>query len=1420
MMGFCIRIASALARFLGRCAGICHIGRLWPDRRTNSLQVAPRPAIAFRALEPRRVLSVNAAFAAGVLDVVIADDGGSTDATLMSDDETHFFVDADGDQTYDDGSSGASELRGLLSELTRINVVGDAGLGSFFWRDNFSSAALSNPSGDVVHVAHVATVDLAATAAIEGHVSLAASQSIHLGGALAIDGDLSAQVVTSGGAPTGVISSAPDGSLDVTGHAALQATEIDIGNQASDHLALGALTITSNGSVEIHEDGSSTDPDTLLVGSNSAASLRIVSDGSIMLADGATITGVDLIDLDADGTGIYMHDGSQLTVEQGAVHLTATGTTAAQIELSHITAGPSARIEIVASGSILDATADEAANIDAPTGSLLLRSLTGGIGSVADDLGIDVQNLAFDAGAAEFGIVNVSDLAGGLRIDAASRAGAGANITAHSPLTIAADISLGASSTFTAGNSSLAGDNLTIENGAAVVLNAAAAGALVFNAGDDIAFRDGGRIVTLGSNAHQVTLNADLDHAGLGAIDGDRGSITQNTVASIEVTTHQLTAIAAENIDLDTVVDRIDVRSTLAGDIVIRDGSSLQVDHAETVDGAINIRAALDVLALNVKAAGNTGDVTLLAIAGDIGIGSVTANSNVVVTASLGAIHDQNDDSLVDLSAATGTIRLTAAHEIAGLGADNRIELADGSQLIATNRSGDIRLSGLGSLTLTNIVTGDGAIDIVAKGTVDAVWVDSSATDSDVNDISMVTTLGDVRVSHVRAGVLNGDVSIDAQGSVLDGDTGVDDVDIEGNDVLLIARSGDIGTPTGQFFIDRPNGLDVITHASPLTPLEMGDLTANAVNGAVVLQATVAGSLQSTAVTLYVLSDGDLDTSTSIFNVTNLALIADTDGDGLGTLTLADSLLVSGDLWLEGADVVSAGPSAPLISLSASRLLFRSGGQAELSVATQALDATTENDLRISSTLADIELVDLNEDLFALQTIAPTASLALYSAGSFTVSDLVQSGQHSTLVAANDARLEATITAVNGDIFIRAENATIEGIPGQIDGILVNDSLSVTSGSVLLQSLGDIHQQAGISSAAGSVGLLSSGDILQTANVAAGNDVFIDAGGNFTQSSGSSTTAGGTLQVISGGSQRLGLLSAGHIALDATGDVLDNNGANTLNLRADTVRIVAGGIIGGSDLANSPDANGNAIDMNVGTIAARSVQGIYLQELANGGALVVGHVQGSASVTVSVLVNQVRFNSTTSTVSAGDVAGTNLKPLDDLETTGGPIKVVVRGGDLIVNDGNDGDGIGVTAGGMHDVLLWASGNLNVNAQVLSGGGHISLQAGNDIAVAATVRTVGVGSLYLAGRDIGISATLETAAGDQLLSASRDVTIAAAMTSITGSIGVVAGRDVSQSANIAVGEAVLMNAGRDFTQTGVTSITASKDVFMEIGRAHV
>ncbi len=1340
-------------------------------------KLAP-PPISFRRLEPRRVLSVNATFAAGVLNIEILAAEGSTDASLMSDGSTHFFVDANGNQTYD---AGAGELQGLLAQLNQVQVVGDAGIGNFSWRSDFSLSPLGAPSGNAVEVSQVANIDLSATASVAGNVSLSAAQSIQLGGELAIQGDLNAQTAS----PSGQIANIAGGSLEVAGHTDLSAHAIDLGNQAGDQLSLNSLTITSDGAVDISEDGSATDIATQLTGANTANLLHLSNNGSITLANGATITvdgelqlsanGVDA-DLDVDGSitsingnvdllasnqvtlgssasmmvggngalsigaqgsGIDLTDGSQLSVDQGSVFLSATGVPGAEIHLSQISSGSgsTATFTVEATGDILDGTAGEAANISAPTGTLVLRSLNGSIGAdpgnAAGDIDIDVQNLQFQAGAA-LGTVHVTDLAGGLRIHAVSQSGASAIVSALSPLVIAANVNVGASSTFTAGDSPLAGDNLTIENAAIVTLTSVATATLTFNAGDDIVFLNGGQIVTAGGS-HEVILNADRDHAGVGAADGDRGSITQNTPATVEVTTNLLTAVAAGQIDLDTLVDILDARSTDMGDISIRDGSSIQLDHVETTNGSIEVSAVLNLLALNVHAVGSVG----LQAGGDIDQpGSVWAASDVQLDA--GGNYVQSGNTI-----AGSTIQV----------------ITGGSQ---------------------------------------------------------------------RLGLLSaGQISLDAGGDILD-NNGADVLNLRATTLRMVA-GGIIGGP------------DV---ATPPAPPTLPDTNRNALD----MQVGTVAALSSRGIYLQELaSGGDLTIG---------------HADGLALPSLDDLETTAGPIKV----VVRGGD-----------LIITDGNDGD-DVGVSALGV---HDILLAASHDVLITADIPIGAKA-QVLSGGGHVTLYAGNDVVIDSAVSTVASGTIYVSggNDVTVNAMVTNVDGnqlftatrDVSINAPVSSSAGSIGLMAGrdVQVNSTVTTANGNLLLSSGLDLNINSNLSTTTGSIGMSAGQDISQFASINAGGDVLAVAGRDFTQIGGTSITAGlspvvpirDTIQVTTGGTQRLGLLSATHISLDAGGDILDYNDqivADQVNLRATTLRMVAGGIIGEPDPASVPDSNVQALDLEVGTVAALSTRGIYLQELIAGGNLVVGHAEGQVQNFGPVGVRQVHFNSTTSPVpTVGVATGSALKSLDDLETTAGPIKVVVRGGDLIITDGNDGDDVGVSASGVHDILLAASHDvlitvdipLGAKAQVLSGGGHVTLYAGNDVVIDSAVSTVASGTIYvsggndvtvnamvtnidgnqlftatrdvsinapvsssagsiglMAGRDVQVNSTVTTANGNLLLSSGLDLNINSNLSTTTGSIGMSAGQDISQFASIDAGGDVLAVAGRDFTQIGGTSITA-------------
>jgi hypothetical protein len=1274
-------------------------GRLESSTASLNPSLSTAPPLTFRCLEPRRVLSVNAVFAAGVLDIAIQDDGGNVHAALLSDDGTHFFVDADGDLTYDDGTTDPLELRGLLSDLTRVNVLGDGGIGTFLWRDNFATAALTGPGATVVDISQVFAANLSATANIDGSAVVSAEQSIQLGGLLSITEDLTASTTQ----PTGTISGIAGGELEVGGHTTLAAHNISLGNAAGDHLSLNSLTVQATGTVSISEDGSLSDTVSLITGANTASSFQFSNEGSITLAPLASITtdaGMELnatgtnaditihgvlnstsgnilieatdqvslgsagsistladgtIGITANGTGITLADGSQINTVDGAMSLVALNADDGHISLSQLTTtGLDGNIQVLAAGNITDATAAESANISSPTGSLLLRSLLGSIGTVADDIDIDVRNLVFDAGSATLGMVHISDVAGGLRVHGPSTAGAGATITANSPLTIAADINLGASSTFTAGNSAAAGDHLTIENSAVVTLNSVVAATLAFNAGDDILLQTGGRIVTTGNVNHTVILNADLDHLGVGAADGDRGSITQDGTAVVEVTTNLLIARAAEGIDLDTQVDQLDAFSSFSGPIAINEVDSIRLERVETTDGSITV---------------------------------------------------------------------------------------------------------------------------VAGGTLTAVLVDSTTTDSDDNDVSLTTTAGDIVVHSVRAGLLQGDVLIHAQGSILDGDTGIDDVDVAANDVTLQAQTGSIGGPVNLFFRDLPSGLEVVTNSSLAFPLQPGNLLANAPLGSVVLnEVFVAGTTTVTAETLFLIQSGDLDFTlpTWIVNVDNLALIADSDNSGLGTLAIDSVFSVAGDLRLEGADIVAVGPGAPVLDLSATRLLFRSGGTAEMATAVQVLDASTFGDLTVTNSLPTIQLVDLNGDNVALQTTSLAGGIVLESFGTIRVSDDVLAG--------NDG-----LTTSTGSIEFRFA-------AGATGDILIHDTILSDHGNISLAAPGSIR----IENPAAADPLDEAGaDNLPLISTIIGNITLVaDTDGN-----------GGEIFMADGAR-----IIAGRSAVNYVPGIDGSVSPSTIVLGTD---------IQGAGLAQIELTATDSITVGSLQSANNSSNAVRLTSLAaailDGGDLDVDIVANNPGAQTTLTAFSGIGSTNAIETAAFQIAASNLGP------TGNIALQEVAVGQTLISLST----INLAAGG--SVLIQvADGSLAVAGSGISAiDGNITLTASNDLLVSAAVNTTGAGDIYLSASNaitdavlpnvdgIHINASITAEAGSILAQSQFDLRTTALISSNTGAIGLTATRDIAQLNTVSSAGDILVDAGRELAMDATAAI-AGANIILSAG----
>jgi hypothetical protein len=851
-----------------------------------------------------------------------------------------------------------------------------------------------------------------------------------------------------------------------------------------------------------------------------------------------------------------------------------------------------------------------------------------------------------------------------------------------------------------------------------------------------------------------------------------------------------------------------------------------RVDYAGpgriVADNDLSITAGGDILLGDAQALNGTAAIT--ALTGDVSIGSLAAAADAHIAAFQGSIIDLENDASEDIRSG-GTIALEAQFDIGAPTPHGSLDLAAGSRVTAQSRTGDIALRGAGDIELQHVQTDDGAIRILAEGSMRAIHVDASGTDRDENDVYL-TSSGDVGIQLVRAGRFFGDIEIIAGESILDADPGgddIDDVDVSGNDVRLVALSGNIGAVVNDLFKDDVDAIEVETFAHPGDPANSGSLFASA-SGSVAIHGNFAGDVSLHAAAAVLRSDDHLDTTQFSFNVEDLALIADFNKDGTGRLAVRSGLSVAGDLRLEGADIVSTEPS---IELVAQRLLFVSGGDADLIAAVSFLDVTTLGDLRLDTTLSVTTLIDLNCEHVALQALDSSASLRLRAAGSVIVADdviagnqilieaedgnleVASSGQvtargNISLIAADDVVLNGAIAATeSGGVLVVAGNSAADDDTDPLSGsIHVLAPITTDAGNILLQSSHAIGMAAPISSTSGSIGMSAGQQLLLQSSVQTpSGDLLLVAAEGIDMTAASSLQAGGKAIIRSGADLHLGFISATNVAMYAMGDILDINGPAAINVEASTLALSSGGSIGLADESSPfPDANRNAIDVHIDILAVVAQQGIYMQQDA--GDLTVGN---SPEFALSVSVPRLYADGLTTPVALTQRAAS----LDDVESMAGPVKLMVLAGSLTIEDGHDADGVGVVTHGANAILLHANHDLTVDASIMSDAGSITLIAGDDVSIQAGVSTGATGTIFVLAQDsqfstdalsldgMRINGLVVTESGDILLSSRSQMVVDSDIVSSTGHLGLVSVSDIVQRAQLLTGGDILVDAGASY-----------------------
>jgi hypothetical protein len=475
------------------------------------------------------------------------------------------------------------------------------------------------------------------------------------------------------------------------------------------------------------------------------------------------------------------------------------------------------------------------------------------------------------------------------------------------------------------------------------------------------------------------------------------------------------------------------------------------------------------------------------------------------------------------------------------------------------------------------------------------------------------------------------------------------------------------------------------------------------------------------------------------------------DNEGLVRLGLLDagaylSVTAAGSVLDSNAGAVN------LMGLGA---MLRAGGSIGTSAdgIETALDtlsaAANQNGGLVVAPAAGDGIYVTNTRALVVDAVGPLSVTRIVEATGSTVAPCGQTiltdATFSTLTITDGVLSDVRTFGNNGHIVLVASGGDLtvnEGVANGADvtgGVVADGSGRILLAArhnifVLVPDAGDVTLNAAVISGSGAISVLADDDVVQTDD----GDTTLWQNGNII------TTGGGTIDVrasnwwndagnngITMGSNVLSqadsniryatdgngglwlaeLRGGADVSLNVSGSVVDNNGAGT-NVTAHNLRLNAGGSLG-----TSPDALEIAVDVvaagansNAAALPVPAAgDGIYLTE------------QDAIVVDAVGPLNVDRVQTDASTAVVSDAA------LSDLRTLGnnGHVVLVTLAGNLTVNEGlaNGGDvdgGVAAHGGGNvrleanRQIALSDSGDITLNAAVLSGTGNISLLADDDV----------------------------------------------------------------------------------------------------------
>ncbi len=1226
-----------------------------------------------------------------------------------------------------------------------------------------------------------------------GLIDIAETDAVNIQNVIAANGDVD---ITTGGATviTSIVSSTDLEANDITVTASAGDIEIDTittGGTASDVILQGTL-----GAI-IDADGDST---------ITTQALSLTARDNIGVIGGANRIGTTSETIIANST----LDGDIALNETGAVTLTSVTTTDGAIEVlsgntmtvTTVTSGDAGGDEThdvtltVNPGNIVlgSVTADNEANLSADAGSI--TAIGPGLNITAVDLDLSAQvNIGDITGfAAETGDAVEVNISGTVKNVSTSAVG---EIYLYQNGALA----LGAGALDIAGGNQ--GEAIIEATGS---LNMGAAGAVALLGNDSLCLKSGGTLTL----PNTITTGGDLRMTGVADVVDSGGTPRNIGFASGDLFFNS--GAAGGNTTLTTSVATLTAHLTNAADLTVTETNGINLTDIDTSNGAITVTTAAGaVIATNVDSSAtddDSNDITITSVGGGITAGIINAGAvNDVTLVSGVAITDAAGKISADILTADASGAMTLNTTVASVNA-------------STSAPGAMIITETNSITLTDIDTANGTITVTtAAGAVIATDVDSSATDDDLNDITITSVGGGITAGIINAGALN-DVNLTSGGAITDaaGKISADILTADAAGAMTLnttvasvnastsAAGAMIITETNSITltdIDTANGTITVTTAagaviatdvdSSATDDDLNDITITSVGGGITAGIINAGALNDVNLTsggaitdaagkisadiLTADAAGAMTLNTTVASVnastsapgamiiteTNSITLTDIDtANGTITVTTAAGAVIATDVDSSATDddlndititSVGGGITAGIINAGAlNDVNLTSGGaitDAAGKISADILTADAAGAMTLNTTVASVNastsaagaMIITESDAIILTDIDTTngAITVTTAAGAVTATDVDSS------LTDNDLN-DITITSVGGGI-----------IAGIINAGAVND-VSLVSGVAITDAVGKIICDVLTADAGGAMTLDTTVSSIDASTSAAGAMVITETNAVTLSDV---DAVNGNITVVSGGAMTataVDTTTAGDITLNANGTLL---AAHVYTLDG-SIDLDAAGTLTATDV----QANDSGTTGAYNAVLDTTTGGMVLTAVTADNDITGTAVAGDITLGLLTSGNNTSLQATAGEIIDGNGGANNIQcnlltidsvngvgSLNAIETTVGSIDIDNTGtGSVQIIETNTVSVIKIaqTAAGPNSTNLTAGGNITIVAGesgIVSTNGTITVNAGvNTIHFDEDVSSAGGPITFQSPIEVGADVLLTTGAG--------------------------------------------------------------------------